>query len=374
MTTTQPQTREEKANLIVKDEKAITRINAQRYFVKSQSGNGEYEVINSEYGLGCSCPDHLYRGLECKHILAVKFSLELRKKVESRIVIAPVPIGKCPRCKSEKVVRDGIRKNKSGNIQRYHCNECQKWFTLNMGFEGMHATPQMITSAMQLYFSGESLRSVEAFLKLQGVRANHMTVYRWIGKYVKLMDSYLAQMTPQVSGTWRTDELFVKVKGNTKYLYALMDDETRFWIAQQVADNKFTENVRPMFKEGKEVAGKKPDILISDGAMNFHEAYKEEFWSRVAPRTSHVRHIHIQGDHNNNKMERLNGEVRDREKVMRGLKKIDSPIFKGYQLYHNYFRDHDALEGKTPAEAANIKIEGRNKWITVIQNASSLQN
>jgi hypothetical protein len=54
---------------------------------------------------------------------------------------------------------------------------------------------------------------------------------------------------------------------------------------------------------------------------------------------------------------------------MRGIKKMDSPILKGYQLYHNYFRDHDALEGKTPAEMANIKFKGRNKWITVIQNA-----
>ena len=368
------QTREERANLILKDEKAVRRIDSQRYFVKSQSGNGEYEVISSEFGFGCSCPDHLYRGMECKHVLAVKFSLELRKKVESQITIKPIAIGNCPRCKSEKIVRHGVRKNNSGQIQKYSCKQCGKWFTLNLGFERMHATPQVITSAMQLYFSGESLRSVEAFLKLQGVRANHMTVYRWIGKYVKLMDSYLDQMKPQVSGTWRTDELFVKVKGNTKYLYALMDDETRFWIAQQVADNKYSENVRPMFKEGKEVAGKKPDILISDGAPNFHEAYREEFWSRIAPRTSHVRHIHIQGDHNNNKMERLNGEVRDREKVMRGIKKMDSPIFKGYQLYHNYFREHDALEGKTPAEAANIKIEGRNKWVTVIQNASKLQN
>jgi hypothetical protein len=52
------------------------------------------------------------------------------------------------------------------------------------------------------------------------------------------------------------------VRGNTKYLYALMDDETRFWIAQQVADSKYTQDVRPLFQKGKEVAGKKPDILI----------------------------------------------------------------------------------------------------------------
>jgi hypothetical protein len=29
-----------------------------------------------------------------------------------------------------------------------------------------------------------------------------------------------------------------------------------------------------------------------------------------------------------------------------------------------------ALEGKTPAEACGISIEGDNKWITVIQNAN----
>jgi transposase-like protein len=239
-----------------------------------------------------------------------------------------------------------------------------------MGFEKMHATPQMITTSMQLYFSGGSLRSVQKFLKLQGVKITHVSVYNWIRRYVKLMDEYLEQITPQVSGTWRTDELYLKIKGNTKYLYALMDDETRFWIAQQVADRKYTEDIRPLFQEGREVAGKKPDMLISDGAPNFHEAYKKEYWSRVAPRTSHVGHIHLAGDHNNNKMERLNGEVRNREKVMRPLKKPDSPIIKGLQEYHNFFREHEGLDGKTPAEAANIKIEGRNKWITVIQNAA----
>jgi transposase-like protein len=201
-----------------------------------------------------------------------------------------------------------------------------------------------------------------------------MTVYRWIGKYVKLMDSYLSKMTPSVSDTWRTEELFVKVKGNNKYLYALMDDETRFWIAQQVADTKYTEDIRPMFKQGIEVAGKKPKTLISDGAPNFAEAYKKEYYTTaLAPRTIHVKHIHMAGDMNNNKMERMNGEVRDREKVMRGIKKMDSPIFKGYQLYHNYIREHEGLNGKTPAEAANIKIEGTNKWMTIIQNAAHAQ-
>lgn len=78
----------------------------------------------------------------------------------------------------------------------------------------------------------------------------------------------------------------------------------------------------------------------------------------------------MQGDMNNNKMERMNGEFRDREKVMRGIKKDDSVMFDGYQMFHNYLRPHMGLDGKTPSEACGIKIEGCNKWITLIQNAS----
>ncbi len=47
-----------------------------------------------------------------------------------------------------------------------------------------------------------------------------------------------------------------------------------------------------------------------------------------------------------------------------------TPILKGYQLFHNYIRPHEALKGKTPADFAGIKVEGENKWITTIQNAS----
>ena len=63
----------------------------------------------------------------------------------------------------------------------------------------------------------------------------------------------------------------------------------------------------------------------------------------------------------------------DREKVMRGLKIADTPVLKGYQHYHNYFREHEGLNGKTPAETAGIKIEGQKKRMTVIQNASKNQ-
>jgi transposase-like protein len=349
----------------------IRRIDSNTYVVRSQSSsnNEYYDVLSTELGWICSCPDHMYRGDTCKHIHAVEISLAIRKKVENETIIQPLNIRLCPQCQSDQIVKHRIRHNKYGDIQRYSCRNCYKRFTINLGFERMHATPQIITFAMQLYFTGESFRNVQKFLRLQGVNVSHMGVYKWISRYVGLMQKYLEKIKPNVSDVWRTDELYIKVKGNNKYLFALMDDETRFWIAQQVADKKKTSDIRPLFREGKEIAGKKPNILISDGAPNFHEAYIKEFWIRKSPRTKYIQHIKLQGDIHNNKMERFNGQVRDREKVMRGLKRQDTPILTGYQIFHNYIRHHEGLNHKTPAEACGIKIEGENKWLTLIQNA-----
>ncbi|MGD0395354.1 MAG: hypothetical protein ABSB26_00400 [Nitrososphaerales archaeon] len=58
---------------------------------------------------------------------------------------------------------------------------------------------------------------------------------------------------------------------------------------------------------------------------------------------------------------------------MRGVKNVDSPIFKGYQIYHNYIRPHQGLGGDTPADRVGIKVGGQNKWLTIIQNASHVQ-
>jgi len=89
------------------------------------------------------------------------------------------------------------------------------------------------------------------------------------------------------------------------------------------------------------------------------------------PQAKHIRHATWRGRANDNrKMERLNGEIRDREKVIRSLKREDTPILTDYQIYHNYVRPHEALKGKTPAELCGIEIKGKNMWLTLIQYAS----
>jgi transposase-like protein len=339
------------------------------YYVKSQSGNGEYQVYHVPTGWMCTCPDAKYRVVKCKHQWAVELSRALREKVTSRLTIEPLDTQTCPICRSENVVKHGLRKTKYGSIQRYVCKACGHWFVFNLGFERMRATPQVITSAMQLYFSGESLRNTQKFLRLQGVQVSHVAIYNWIGKYVSIMERYLDQIKPQVSDVWRADELYLKIKGNMKYLFAMMDDQTRFLIAQEVAEAKYTHDARHLFQISREAVAKQPKILITDGLPAYRDAFMKEYWTRNNG-AQHIREIQLDGRIHNNKMERLNGEIRDREKVMRGLEKVDTPILTGYQIYHNYVRPHEGLNGRTPAEVAGIDVRGKNKWLTLIQNAS----
>ena len=228
----------------------------------------------------------------------------------------------------------------------------------------MRSSPQAITMAMQVYFGGASLRNVQKALALQGVKVSHVAIFKWIRKYVGLMQEYISTTEPNVSDTWRADELYLKVKGDMKYLFAVMDDETRYWIAQEVSNVKQGANADRLFMKAKNVAGKAPETIITDALPSYMMAAGLNY-----PHATHIREIAFAGGIHNNKMERMNGEIRDREKTMRGLKVTDTPILGGMQIYHNFVRPHQGLNGDTPADRAGIRVEGTDKFMTLIQNA-----
>jgi transposase-like protein len=269
MTTQLTTTREERGETIAKLSNQIQRVDDCLYTVKSQSGNGEYCVTKVDGEWVCQCPDNTYRHVECKHIHAVEFSQKIKEHVKKSVVIQEVEINDCIFCHSTHTKKFGLRHNKAGDIQRFMCLDCGKSYSVNIGFERMKHNPQAITSAMQLYFSGESLRNTMRSLKLLGVEVSHKTVYNWIKKYTNLMKKYVETLTPNVSDNWRADELYVKVAGNMKYLFAMMDDETRFLIAQEVAETKDKHDARQLFIQSRRLMGKQPKNFITDGLPTY---------------------------------------------------------------------------------------------------------
>jgi transposase-like protein len=219
-------------------------------------------------------------------------SWQHRRQIEVARVIEEVSVSECLFCHSRNLKRFGVRHNRCGDVQRFICADCHKTFSINIAFEKMQHSPKAITAAMQLYFSGESLRNTQRSLLLLGVQVDHTTAVRWITKYVSLMHGYVEKLRPNVSDTWRTDELFMKFSTKLEYVFTLMDDETRFWIAQQVAENKGTSDVKPMICEGMRITGKNPKTLISDGAPNYIDATRA-FSTHGHPITTITRQMQI---------------------------------------------------------------------------------
>ena len=234
-------TREERGRLIAGHIGNIRRIDDAHYEVKGQSIDGFYKVDHTEIGWVCSCPDHKSRGVKCKHIWAVEISYHLREQIR-KVRIAPLTEISCPDCRSLNTVKRGIRHNKYGDLQRYACLDCGKRFSINTGFEGMKSTPEIITTAMQLYFSGESLRNTAKTLKIKGVKVSHVSVYKWIEKYTQLMNEYLEKITPNVGDTWRADEDWIKVRG-----VGLLDIDWLLLLRGLIVKNIFTFFKKPTF-------------------------------------------------------------------------------------------------------------------------------
>ena len=103
-------------------------------------------------------------------------------------------------------------------------------------------------------------------------------------------------------------------------------------------------------------------------------AYMKSSKNMFDKKTNHIRYIRLAGksdrDNHNNKMKCLNSRIMDREKVFRGLKKFDTPLIDGLKAYYNFTKKHGSIKGRTLAEEALIEVDGKNKWITLIQNIS----
>jgi transposase len=72
-------TREERGRMIAEQGNQIQKVKDNQYKVKSQSGNGSYEIKITGHGAECSCPDFQNYHKPCKHILGLRYYLEIQK-------------------------------------------------------------------------------------------------------------------------------------------------------------------------------------------------------------------------------------------------------------------------------------------------------
>ena len=284
----------------------------------------------------------------------------------------------CKFCGSENFIKYGMKNKK----QEYQCKDCGRRFVDNLYFENLKANPKIICLTLDLYFKGVSLRKITDHLKqFHNLKLSHTTLLRWIENYISIMDSYVLKFKPKLGGVWQVDEMMVQIDGDWFYLWNVMDKFTRFHLASVISKERKVQNARNVFQIAKKRShNDKPRCIITDGLQSYKKAINKEFHT-VKKETIHIGNVGIRGKRfkntkfDNNMVERLHGTVRDRNKTQRGLETPSSPFIKGHQLYYNFIRPHESLNGYTPAHFANIYLElDDNKWENLLMQSMKYRN
>ena len=98
--------------------------------------------------------------------------------------------------------------------------------------------------------------------------------------------------------------------------------------------------------------------------MSIQRSYIKTLGNQV----DHIAKCGITKPHaNNNRVERLNGTLRERVKFQRWWKTHKSAIAEGQRIYYNFVKPYQALDGKTPAEKVGINTNGRNKFLNLMR-------
>ena len=351
------------------------------FSVPSQTvGEIAYTVRRIEGGYSCNCPDYTQRHAEvgeCKHCHGVRFwiaaRVELQEKPKPKVFADDAV--QCPKCGSIRVIHFGSTYGKKS----FKCKDCEHRFRESALVKGSRYSPEMVSLTLDLYFSGTSLRKTARIVNDHfGSNLGKSTLYRWIENFVPKVAEFVNSLSPQLSETWHADELFVKMKGgihtnqynleNMAFLWNVMDRKTRFLLASKVSKFRDVAGADRAFREAfKNAGGSRPETIYTDA----HKAYK--VFADSLPESERPQLVVRSGMNkphaNNNRVERLNGTLRERVKVQRGWKSYQTKIAEGQRIHYNFVRPHQALEGQTPAKRAGLTIGSGDKWLSLLKAA-----
>jgi len=296
---------------------------------------------------------------------------EKAKKVANIIVEMAVDIErrtkrfemvKCKYCGSENVVKFGTYKG----VQRWWCKDCKRKFIDTDALYKMKTPIRQIASALSGYYGGMSLNAICRHLEQQYETSfTDAGIYTWLIRFTKDAIKEAKKHTPDVGKVWVADETVLKIGGKNTWFWDIIDAKTRFLLASHISQTRTIKDARTLMEEASKRAGNAtPDIILTDKLSAYLEGIERTFGADT-------KHIPIKGltaRFNTNLIERFHGTLKDRTKVMRGLKKLKTSklLLNGWLVQYNFFRPHEALGDRTPAEKAGIKFPFKD-WMDVVR-------
>jgi putative transposase len=269
----------------------------------------------------------------------------------------------CKFCHSLNVVRNGTRRG----TQYWLCKHCGRGFVDNKALPKMKYPIEAIASAVYQYYAGLSLNEIRGYIDQQyKFSPSDSAIYGWVTKFSKTAIDEAKNLTPKVGDTWVADETVLFIGGRQFWLIDIIDQDTRYLLATYLSPTRGRKDIALLLREAYLKAGKvAPKRILTDGWGAYPDAVDLVFGSE----TKHIVSKPFVEVDSTNVIERFQGTLKDRTKVMRGFKKPETArhILNGWLVYYNFFRPHESLGDKTPAQVAGLKFPYKN-WLDIVKS------
>lgn len=256
----------------------------------------------------------------------------------------------CKWCGSTGIKKYGTRKG----IQEYFCLKCRRKFIAKDAPYCKQTTSELIGTSISSYYDGLSFADIARHLAESGNPVNESTVYRWVTRDAEKTQDIFRTYHPRVSDTWVADETAIKFNKNLYWIWDIIDSKTRFLLASYLSSNRGTKQARILMERASQRANMVPKRVITDKLAGYIDGIELAFGAG----TQHIQSGPFAKSDDTNIIERFQGTIKDRTKVVRGFKTFDTAviILDGFLIHYNFFKPHLSLKGKTPADVARLKL------------------
>ncbi len=273
----------------------------------------------------------------------------------------------CPNNDSGRIIKIGFQAGK----QRYRCKTCGKKFREPDAFQQRRHFPiQQVGAALQGYFDGQSYREAARSIgrTFRTDPPDEASVFRWVQGYSRGAAEEMRKHKVPTGKEWVADEMEVKVGKNKYWLWNVQDKRSRYLLATHLTPKRDTRAGEIVMRKAKEAAANTPEVIRTDKLTSYTPAIKKVF-----PKTEHLKSEGLRAEINNNLSERMQGTIRERDKVLRSMKTRETGqnYLDGWAVDFNWFRPHMGVGEKTPAQAAGMIVPFKD-WRDVAQKVTPI--
>jgi putative transposase len=270
----------------------------------------------------------------------------------------------CKNCGSNAVVKYGRYRNR----QEYWCKSCRKKFKSDSCAFHMKTPCAEIGLFLRLFYGGTGVEEIRAIFQAEFGRLPAKTsLFNWLDKYSRSAISLNGHYRPLITGeTWIADETVIHIAGQKVWIFDIQDEKTRFLLASYITQSRNAAETRIFLKEACQYAATVPATVVTDSYISFLNEPQDE--PAAEKLQIPVNPLNLETD--TQRIVPFHAILRERTTVVKRMKSLPSAALfnRSWMIYYNFFRPHEALNGKTPAVQAGI--DARCKcWEDVILTA-----